>query len=159
MLQFTVPLVRLVTVIKLAETAELTLALAPATLKQGPPTGLTHCAALLLIAALRFPAESLALVPYKTLPAAVTVLAKVYVVAPMVIVSPAVATKLKVAVPLEFLGIALVLGDNAQALWEEAQLNGIGLPVILVTVMDPVFAEVEYVSVAVTLGFGAVINE
>jgi hypothetical protein len=77
----------------------------------------------------------------------------------MVIVSPAVATKLKVAVPLEFLGIALVLGDNAQALWEEAQLNGIGLPVILVTVMDPVFAEVEYVSVAVTLGFGAVINE
>jgi hypothetical protein len=33
------------------------------------------------------------------------------------------------------------------------------LPVMLVTVTDPVFAEYEYVSVAVTMGFGVVTYE
>jgi hypothetical protein len=160
-LQATVPLVRLVTVTTLVDTVDETLTLAPDTLKHGPPAGLTHWAATSLMAARRFPAESLALAPYRTLPTVARLdVWKVYVVAPISIVLPAASTPLKVAVPVVFTGIKLVSGFNNHAVWEEVQVKGIGLPVMLVTVTYPVFVGAYvYVSAAVTLGFGAVINE
>lgn len=66
LLQPTVPLVRLVTVITLANTVAVTLAFADVMLWKHPVLGLTHCDASLLIAARRLPAESLAAPPVKT---------------------------------------------------------------------------------------------
>lgn len=56
-------------------------------------------------------------------------------------------------VPAVYPGIDPVFGVNTHAVWEDQNVNGTLLPVVLVTVTTPAFWA------AVTLGFGAVTYE